>query len=75
MNKPLNTSSPESVELLNYIEGTGNLSKHLREVFEYASIATASGTEALPVETCGSLSFLSELAKLIEKIELLPINK
>lgn len=69
MKNSINTQSPESIELLNYIEGTGNLSKHLREVFEYAILATSMGTEGLPAETCGSLSFVSELSKLIEKLE------
>lgn len=69
MKNSINTQSPESIELLNYIEGTGNLSKHLREVFEYAILATSMGTEDLPAETCGSLSFVSELSKLIEKLE------
>jgi len=70
MSKSLSNQLPESIELIKYIQGTGNLSKHLCEVFKYAILATASGTEDLPVNVCGSLNFVSELAERIGKLEI-----
>ncbi len=56
-------------ELLNFIEATETLSKHITAVFNYAVIATACGTEDLPQEICSSMTFLNMLCEIIEKIE------
>lgn len=62
-------ANSDPTEIVNYIESCDSLSKNLRDVFNYCVLATACGTEDMPQEICGSLSFLHLFIEIIEKME------
>jgi hypothetical protein len=55
-------------ELLNYVQAVGNLHKHLRKVHNHAVHVSAEGDRGIEAEMCGNLSFVSELADLLEEV-------
>ncbi len=60
--------TPKQKELLNYVKAVGSLHKHLRKVHNHAVHASAEGGMGIEAEMCGNLSFVSELADLLEEI-------
>jgi hypothetical protein len=70
----INPQSPEAIEVLCAIEAANNLSKKIREVFEYAVYAGAESDEGLPSDICSSLTLLIDFSKAIEKLES-PVTK
>ncbi|MCK9412850.1 MAG: hypothetical protein M0Q53_11155 [Prolixibacteraceae bacterium] len=55
-------------ELLNFVQAVGNLHKHLRRVHNHAVHVSAEGDRGIEAEMCGNLSFVSELADLLEEV-------
>ncbi|MGD9930053.1 MAG: hypothetical protein AB7U05_08535 [Mangrovibacterium sp.] len=54
-------------ELCGFVSATGNISKHLRIVHDYA--VHASTADGLPAEICSSLSMIGQFMEYIQPVE------
>ena len=62
------TDKARQKELLNWVDAVENLHKHLRKVHNYAVHISAEGETGIESGMCGNLSFVSELADLLEEV-------
>ncbi len=64
----METITDKQKELLVYVAAVGNLHKHLRKVHNHAVHVSVEGDRGIEAEMCGNLSFVSELADLLEEV-------